>query len=328
MIITRTPLRITLGGGSTDLPSYYEKDGGFWIAAAIDKYVYWAANKFIGGDKYIIRYSEKEVVDDSKLIQHPLIKHLVESAGNVPKGTELVCFSDIEGGTGLGSSGSFSVGLAHILHELNGHPIQPHELAEQGFQAISFNPSKPEGKQDPYAAAFGGINTYTVDKTGHVTVTPLRISGKTLQDLQQNLLLFDTKLRRDSSITLLSQDMKTKHGDASMIHNLDDIKKIGLLSKDLLESGQTEQFGKLMHEHWMLKKKRSPNMSTPDIDALYSHALSNGAVGGKLVGAGGGGFLLLYANNSQKLISSMNSVGARQVPFKFSEAGSSVMVRG
>ena len=323
MIITQTPLRIALGGGGTDLASYYSKFGGFWVSAAINKYVYITLNDSFDNE-IRAHYSKIEVVKDISNITHPLIREAFKLTGLNKKGVEVTSMADVPAGTGLGSSGSYTVGLLRALHAYKREHITAYNLAEKACNVEIDILKEPIGKQDQYAAAFGGINQYQADEKGNVTVTPLRISNDTLFDLENNLLLFFTGYSRNSYDILSHQNNATKKDSQPMIENLNEIKKLGHECKEAIESGNTVRFGELMDIHWQNKKKRSPGITNPKIDEWYNIAMQNGAVGGKLIGAGGGGFLMFYAKDSDKLRAAMKKIGLRELRFKFDFEGSKI----
>jgi D-glycero-alpha-D-manno-heptose-7-phosphate kinase len=325
MIIVRSPLRITFGGGGTDLPSYYREHEGSLIAAAIDKYVYVTAIKpFTPG--IFLKYSKIEHVDKIEEIQHPIIREgLKQFDLGVPQ-IEITTLADIPAGTGLGSSGSFTTALLRTLHAHARTIIHPRELAEQACHIEIDLLKEPIGKQDQYIAAFGGITCFTFRTNGEVEAVPLAVGEDTLHALEDNLLLFFTGFSRSASTILSDQDKRTKGGDAGMIDNLHYVKDLGLRSKHVLEAGDLTGFGKLMHEHWLQKRKRSTGMSNPKIDEWYNLALDNGAVGGKLIGAGGGGFLMFYAEDRGRLRRAMRTAGLSEVRFHFDFEGTKVVV--
>jgi D-glycero-alpha-D-manno-heptose-7-phosphate kinase len=325
MIIARSPLRITLGGGGTDLASYYERNEGFLIAAAIDKYVYVTVMRPFKPGIYL-KYSALEQVGAVEEVKHPIIREalLLENLPN-PQ-IEITTLADIPAGTGLGSSGSFTTALLKALHTHHRKASHAQELAEQACEIEIGRLREPIGKQDQFIAAFGGITCLTFHKDHRVSVEPLRILPKTLYDLEDNLLLFFTGFERPAGGILGEQRARSLSGDSAMLGNLDFVKELALRSKDALESGDLVRFGQLMHEHWTHKKRRSEHMSNPKIDAWYSLAMRNGAIGGKLVGAGGGGFLMFYAADRVKLRQSMIEAGLEEVRFRFDFEGTKVVL--
>lgn len=328
MIITRSPLRITLGGGGTDLPSYYREHGGFLVAAAIDKYVYITLHETFQAE-YLIKYSKLERVTRIDEIEHPIIREALKlvSAGDGEAHLELTSMADIPAGTGLGSSGSFTTALLKALHAHRKDLILPQELAEQACHIELDLLGEPVGKQDQYIAAYGGITCLSFGRDGRVDARPLQLSQESLYNLEDNLLLFFTGYSRSAGSILKDQDRRTKAADASMIEHLDRVKDLALRSMAALEAGDLRRFGLLMHEHWQHKRGRSAGMSNPEIDKWYAIAMANGAVGGKLIGAGGGGFLMFYTEEKARLRHAMFEAGLREVRFRFDFEGTKIVVQ-
>ncbi|MEQ8665995.1 MAG: kinase [Rhodospirillales bacterium] len=325
MIITRTPLRISLGGGGTDLPSYYEKRGGFVLSAAINKYIYITANKaFRPG--YLLKYAQTEQVQTIEEIQHDIFREVLRIM-NLKPGVELVSIADVPAGTGMGSSGSFTVGLLHALHSYQRLPVSARALAETANHIEMTVLGEPCGKQDHYIAAYGGLLCQTYDVGGDVSVEPLSISGSALRELSEGLMLFFTGYSREASALLADQAERTAAEDTSMLEGLDLMKDIGLRVRDALEQGDNRKFAALMHEHWESKRKRSRGMSSGEIDRLYGVARDNGSLGGKLVGAGGGGFLLFFTENRSALRKAMVAEGLQELDFSFDFDGSITQLR-
>ena len=324
MIIARSPLRISLGGGGTDLPSYYREHEGFLIAAAIDKYVYVTINRPFNEGIYL-KYSEIEHVKTVDEVSHNIIREALKLENlNTPQ-VEISSIADLPSGTGLGSSGSFTTALLKALYAYRHRHINPEELAELACAIEIDRLKEPIGKQDQYIASVGGITCFAFHKDNSVTFAPLKISRETFHKLEDNLLLFFTGFSRSASEILKDQHIKSQKNDVDMLNNLHFVKEIGYLSKDALESGNTYKFGELMHQHWEHKKKRSGGMSNQDIDTWYETALKNGAIGGKVVGAGGGGFLMFMAHDAAKLRSAMTKSGLQEVRFKFDFEGAKVI---
>ncbi|HEX5415462.1 MAG TPA: galactokinase, partial [Chloroflexota bacterium] len=291
MIITRSPLRISLGGGGTDLPSYYQEHSGFVIAAAIDKYVYITLHQTFAPE-LILKYSQMERVHAVNEVQHPLIRAALGFTEVDASHLEITSMADIPAGTGLGSSGSFTTALLKALHTDKKNLIHPRELAEQACHLEIEVLKEPVGKQDQYIAAYGGITCFRFLPNGQVDAWPLKLATDTLYTLEDNLLLFFTGFSRSASEVLREQDLRSKQNDREMIANLHFVKDLGRESKDALVSGDLVRFAELMNVHWEHKKQRSSQMSNGKIDEWYSLARRNGALGGKLIGAGGGGFLM------------------------------------
>lgn len=326
MIITRSPSRISLGGGGTDLPSYYRQHTGFVIAAAIDKYVYITLHQtFV--DDLIIKYSQMERVQRLEEIRHPLIREAFKLAGVEPSFLEVASMSDIPAGTGLGSSGSFTTALLHALHTLKRRILPKQELAQQACHLEIDVLKEPVGKQDQYIAAFGGITCFTFLPDDRVELHPLQLSAETLTNLEDNLILFFTGYSRSASQILQHQDICSRDNDKSMLENLHYVKELGLASKKALETGDLRGFADLMHVHWEHKKKRSPSMSNSSIDHFYELGRANGALGGKLIGAGGGGFLMFYTEDKTRLRHAMRQAGLREVRMRFDFQGTTVVAQ-
>ena len=323
MIITRSPLRISLGGGGTDLPSYYREHTGFLIAAAIDKFVYITLHRPFT-DEVIVKYSRLETVRDAVELQHPIVREALQLLG-VRTHIEITSIADIPAGTGLGSSGSFTTALLRGLHVLKKSFISPSDLAEQACHIEIDRLGEPIGKQDQYIAAYGGITCFTFHPDDAVTVEPLELAPDTLHNLEDNLALFFTGYTRDASSILKDQDARSRHNDRSMIDNLHFVKKLGLDSRAALESGDLRGFAELMHVHWQHKKARSRGMSNSSIDELYELGRCHGALGGKIIGAGGGGFLMFYTEDKTRLRAAMSAAGLREVRFRFDFAGNHVV---
>lgn len=325
MIIVRSPLRISLGGGGTDLPSYYRDHEGFLIAGAIDKYVYVTVMRpFTPG--IFLKYSQLEHVEKVDEVRHPIIREAVKQLDFKTPQLEITTLADIPAGTGLGSSGSFTTALLKALYAHRKRLIHPEELAELACHIEIDRLGEPIGKQDQYIAAFGGLTCFTFRKNDTVEAKPLAVSVDTMHDMEDNLMLFFTGFSRSASSILKDQNTRTKQSDGDMLNNLHFVKELGLRSKEALEGGDPLRFGELMHEHWEHKKRRSGGMSNPQIDEWYQLGMQNGAVGGKLVGAGGGGFLMFYAKDRGKLRKAMTRAGLEEVRFHFDFEGTKVIL--
>jgi D-glycero-alpha-D-manno-heptose-7-phosphate kinase len=325
MIITRSPLRITLGGGGTDLPSYYRDHEGFVISAAIDKYVFVTIMRpFVPG--IFLKYSSLEHVETVDDIQHAIIREAVRMMSFRTPQIEITTLADIPSGTGLGSSGSFTTALLKALYAHRRMLLVPGELAELACEIEINRLHEPIGKQDQYIAAYGGITCFQFHSDGAVDAVPLQINMNTMYDLEDNLLLFFTGFSRSAGVILKDQDARTQKSDPEMIQNLHYVKELGLRSQKALESGRTAEFGEIMHEHWLHKRRRSSGMSNSQIDEWYQLGLKNGAIGGKLVGAGGGGFIMFYAENRKLLRQAMASAGLEEVRFRFDFEGTKVLI--
>ena len=325
MIITRSPLRITLGGGGTDLPSYYREHGGFVISAAIDKYVYVSVIRpFVPG--IFLKYSQLEKVDHIDQVDHRIIREALRILDFKTPQVEITTLADIPAGTGLGSSGSFTTALLKALYTHRKRLVLMDELASLACEIEINRLKEPIGKQDQYIASYGGITCFHFNPDESVVATPLKLSMDTLFDLEDNLLLFFTGYARSAGSILEDQQQRSERADPAMLANLHYVKELGLRSQVALEAGHTVEFGEIMHEHWEHKRKRSKGMSNPQIDKWYELGRKNGAVGGKLVGAGGGGFLLFYTEDRKQLRNAMTSAGLEEVRFRFDFEGTKVLL--
>jgi D-glycero-alpha-D-manno-heptose-7-phosphate kinase len=326
MLIVRSPLRVSLGGGGTDLPSYYRQHGGFLVAAAIDKYVYIILNQRFT-DSLLLKYSRLEEVPSADAIQHPIIREAFKLTGVTQTNLELTSMADIPGGTGLGSSGSFTTALLRTLHAHQRNIISLAGLAEEACHIEIERLGEPVGKQDQYIAAIGGITAFTFHPDGRVDYRPCKISEETLFNLEDNLLLFFTGYSRAAGEILRDQDHRSKQDDQAMLDNLHFTKELGYQSLAALEGGHLEEFARLMDVHWQRKKARSTGMSNAQINEWYDHAMANGALGGKLIGAGGGGFLMFYAGDKRRLRHALREKGLQEVRFRFDFEGTKVVAQ-
>ena len=331
MIIVRAPVRIPIGGGGTDLPSYYSLHGGEWISAAIDKYIYISVNKRFE-NTLRVSYSETEEVESPEDVKHPIVREALKLLG-IEGGLEIVSIADVPSHTGLGTSGSFTVALLTALHAFlkntthNDIPSKK-KIAEQACH-ISMNLLKePSGKQDEYIAAYGGLTAFLASNNGEVTVDPFyskKVFPATLRELENNLLIFYTGIRRESRDALQIQTDATLKKESDMIENLHRVKEIGKEVKESIIDGNFSRFGELLDLHWQEKIKRK-GTSNSEINDWYEIAKANGAVGGKLMGAGGGGFFIFYCeNNRDKLRKAMAAQGFQEVPFRFDLEGVKVI---
>lgn len=326
MIITRAPLRIPLGGGGTDLPSYYSQYGGFILSVGIDKYIYICLNRPAADNLLRVKYSRYEQVDSVDKIQHDLVRPTLRLLG-ITKKVEIVSIGDVPDGTGMGSSSAYLVSLLTALYELKREHIPMQALAEQAFYIEHDLAGHPVGKQDHYMAAFGGFTCLDIQRDGKVIVSPLSISLDTVERLRNGLLLFYTGTNRSSREILQAQKDDTQSGNNQVVESLHQTKEIGLRIKNVLEQGDTDRFGLLMDEHWQNKKRRSGKISNPQIDGWYELAKSKGALGGKVMGAGGGGFLLLYCPTEAKptIRKTLTAEGLCETPFNFDLSGAKTL---
>lgn len=332
MIIVKAPLRISIGGGGTDLPSYYTHFESTFISAAINKYIYISVHPIFIED-IILKYSEMEKVKSTDQIKHPIVREALKQTG-IHSAIEISSFADIPSGTGLGSSGTFTVSLLKALYTFKNINHSNMSLAEDACRIEIEKLGAPIGKQDQYIASVGGLTNFHIDKTGHVTARPLEMDQHDRTDLEEHLLLFFTGYSRSANELLREQDEKTRAPSTSsaitpsneMIENLHFTKELGLKISKALEKGKLTEFGQLMNTHWEFKKKRSKSMSTGRIDEWYDLAMKNGALGGKLIGAGGGGFLMFLADDKRRLRKTMREAGLQDVPFRFDNLGAQVVL--
>jgi Predicted kinase related to galactokinase and mevalonate kinase len=325
MIITRSPLRISLGGGGTDLPSYYEHHGGFLIAAAIDRYVYVTVNRPFGAG-IRLKYSNIENCDTVDEVQHPILREALRMMNLRTPQIEITTLAEIPSGTGLGSSGSFTTALVKGLYAHRRRLLHSSEVARLACEIEIDRLHEPVGKQDQYIAAYGGVTCFDFHPDGSVEARPLAIGMDTLFELEDNLLLFFTGFSRSAGSLLQDQKSRSEAADPEMIENLHYVKELGHRSQSALEAGRCTEFGELMHEHWEHKKLRTSGMSNPQIDEWYELGRRKGAIGGKLVGAGGGGFLMFYAEDRKGLRQAMRDAGLEEVRFRFDFEGTKVMM--
>ncbi len=326
MILTRTPLRISLGGGGTDLPSYYREFGGFAISAAIDKYIYIGLNRsFLPG--YTLKYSETERAPDREQIKHRLTRETLLKL-DIDESLEIVSVADAPPGTGLGSSGAFLVGLIHALKTHSQTQTDAETLAQAAVDIEINRLQEPVGKQDQYIAAYGGLLCQQYHPDDSVQLSRLQMSESAVSELQNSLMLFYLGTTRNASSILEDQKKRSEQRDPKMLEDLHFIKQLGMEIKSALEAGEIGRFGELMHQHWLRKRERSPSITSSAIDQLYELGRTKGgANGGKLVGAGGSGFLLFQTQDRKLLRETMHSAGLAEMSFSFDFRGSVVMLK-
>ncbi len=325
MIITRTPVRISMGGGGTDLQSYYSKYGGFLIGATINKYIYITLTKMFEGDLQV-KYSKTETVKTVDELQHPTVRESLKLA-KIYNGVEITSIADVPSNSGLGTSSSFLVGLLRALHAYKNEHVTNFEIAEEACKIEIEILKEPIGKQDQYLASFGGIQCLEFDKEGRVTMYPLKITHDVVEELEKNIALFYTGIRRPSSYVLSEQDKSVKEEKGNAVDCMHEIKNIALKTKKHLEDGNVNGFGEMLDLHWNAKKKMSNKVSNEFIDKCYNTAMGNGAIGGKIMGAGGGGFFMFYCDNKKdSLRKAMNMLGLKEMHFRFDFEGSKVLL--
>ena len=324
LIVSRTPFRLSLGGGGTDLPAYYSKHGGFFISGAVNRYMHIVLNdRFEPGIR--VSYSQTEIVQSAEEIRHPIVRETLKYLDFKDR-IEIVSLADVPAATGLGSSGSFSVGLLNALYAHQKVIKTPVEVAEEACHIAMVRLHEPSGKQDEYAASLGGIRSYEIDRDGKVTPRELKISPETLDELEHGIMMFYTGIKRSANEILGSQRSKVASNDEGAVEKMHAIKSIGYESKRTLESGDLRRFGELLDEHWKAKRGVTDAMTTDGIDHWYAEARKHGALGGKVVGAGGGGFLMLYCEEGRsKVRAALAREGLVEMKFRFDFEGSKVI---
>jgi D-glycero-alpha-D-manno-heptose-7-phosphate kinase len=326
MIVTRTPFRVTLGGGGTDLPSYYEKYGGFIFSAGINKYMFINLNRPVVDDLIRIKYSESETVETLDEVRHLYAREALRMTG-IEKGIEISSIADISAGTGLGSSSCYAVGLLHALHVFNRDYIPLHELAEKDFKMEAEILKRPIGKQDPYLAALGGLTVLEIAKDGKVTVRKAKVTEGVADDLNRNMMIFFTGVTRSADEILSAQSSSVKGDDKAVTDSMHYIKELGYKILEAVETGNLTDVGLLFDQHWQHKKKISDKISNPRFDEIYEAAKEHGALGGKISGAGGGGFFTFYVEKDHaKFSDAMKKFGLRPMLYRFDFEGSKVLV--
>ena len=323
MIFSRAPLRISIGGGGTDLPSYYLKRNGFVISSAINKYIYISIGQTFN-KKFLLKYSKLEETTNIKKIKHPLFRETLSEL-KIRTPVNISSHADIPSGSGLGSSGCFTVALIKALNGIQNKKINNRKLAELACKIEIKKLKEPVGKQDQYTSTFGGLRSYNFLKSGEVIIKKINIKKKKLINFKNSLSMYYTGILRDSYDILKTQDIKSKRMNKEMLINLDIIKEMGFNTKYILEKGNIEEYGYLLNDHWETKKKRSPNMTSKFINKLYDYGLKNGAIGGKLIGAGGGGFLLFFSNNIKELDAAFDKINIKKMDFDFEFDGAKIL---
>ena len=326
MILSRTPFRVTLGGGGTDLPSYYSHHGGFIFAAALNKYMFINVNRPIVDDLVRVKYSKSEQVNHRNELQHEIAREALRLL-DIERAIEIISMADVPAGTGLGSSSCYAVGLLNALHTLKRQPVGLQQLAEEACHIEMEVLGKPIGKQDQYMASFGGFTTLEISTNGVVTVNPAPVSQSVVDDLERNMLLFYTGTSRLSMDILSEQSKGAAQPKSVVVESLHQIKEMGYEIKEAVASGNLTDFGLALDRHWQLKKRMSDKISSPTFDRLYELAKANGALGGKISGAGGGGFFTLYAESHHpKLRKAMVDAGLREMRYRFDFEGTKILV--
>lgn len=326
MIITRTPFRVTLGGGGTDLPSYYEKHGGFVFSAGIDKYMFASVNRPMEDDLIRLKYAEAEAVEHVKDVRHPIAREALKLMG-IDRQVEISTVADVSAGTGLGSSSCYAVSVLHALHTLKREYVPLQTLAEEDFLIERKMLGRPIGKQDPYLAAFGGLTVLEIATDGSVSVRKAHVSRETSDTLNRNLLMFFTGVRRSADTILTDQTKRLSEEKSEAREAMHEIKDIGRQILAAVEDDELDEIGHLFDAHWRHKKRTSSGMTNPEFDRIYEAAKTAGALGGKISGAGGGGFFTFYVpDNHHGFRKAMIALGLRELHYRFDFEGSKVLV--
>lgn len=325
MIVSRAPFRFSLGGGGTDLPSYYERFGGFVVTAAIDQYVYVTANKRFYDD-IRLAYSQTEIVPNVNSIRHPIFREALRMTG-ISRAIELTSVADLPSNSGLGSSSSFTVALLNALHTFKREFVSSRQLAEEACEIEMHRLGEPIGKQDQYIAAFGNVTALSIDTDGTVEVEPVPVRDEVLDELQNNLVIVYSGVERPANVVLREQGERVRRDDAATVEGMHRIKNIGHEVYRLLVEGRIDRYGELLHEHWLNKRKLASTMTDDRIDEYYETARRAGALGGKLMGAGGGGFFMFYTRPADKraVWDALTTVGLRPLRFRFDLDGARIV---
>jgi D-glycero-alpha-D-manno-heptose-7-phosphate kinase len=325
MIITRTPFRITLGGGGTDLRTYYEKHGGFIFAAGLDKYMFIDANRAVADDLIRVKYSKSETVEHVSEVQHDIAREIFKYTG-IDKNIEISSLADVPAGTGLGSSSCYAVGLLHAIHTMKRDYVPLAQLAEEDYHIEAEILKRPIGKQDPYLAAFGGLTVLEIAQDGTVKVRAANVSVDVADELNRNILMFFTGKTRNADEILREQEKGAKDDKKDVVDSMHVIKDIGYRILEAVETGNIDEVGRKFHEHWQYKKRISAKMTNPEFDKIYNAALDGGALGGKISGAGGGGFFTFYVPEKHRVFRErMREFNLREMRYHFDIEGTKVL---
>jgi len=325
MIVSRAPVRFSLGGGGTDLPAYADRFGGYLVSAAIDKYIYVTANKRFHRD-IRLAYSKTEIVPAVDRIEHPIFREALRMTG-IEHSIELTSVADLPANSGLGSSSSFTVALLNALHTYKREFVSSRQLAEEASEIEMVRLGEPIGKQDQYIAAFGNVTAFTFETDGSVVVEPVPVRDEVLDELETNLVIVWSGVERPASVVLSEQGQRLRELETDVIERMHSIKEIGREVHRLLVAGDVDRYGELLHHHWTQKRKLASKMTDPTLDEHYEAARDAGALGGKLMGAGGGGFFMLYTRPADKrrVIEAMGARGLRQLRFRFDLDGARIV---
>lgn len=326
MIITRTPFRVSLGGGGTDLPAYYSQYGGFVFSYALDKYMYIQVTQPIVDDLVRMKYSESETVEHTSQIKHSLAREILKRSG-IERAISVVSVADIPAGTGLASSASYGVGLLKAIDQLKGGTRSVADLAEEAIDVEMNTLGRPIGKQDQYMVAFGGLTVIDVARDGRVKARPAVVASDVVDELESNLMLFFTGISRGAEAILQEQSSSISKKSAQVVDSMHFIKELGYKILEAVESGNVDTVGQMMHQHWEYKKQISTSMTNPNFERIYQAARTAGALGGKIVGAGGGGFFLFYVPEKHRAFrTKMGELGLKELRSRFDFEGTKVLL--
>lgn len=321
MIITRAPFRVSFCGGGSDLPSFYEEHGGCVLSTTIRKYMYLTIHNYFHKDQIVLKYSKTECVKDFNEIEHRIFKQCLTDF-NI-KGVEISSMADIPAGTGLGSSSTFTVALLHLLNTYKGEYVSKYKLAKDACEIELEKLGEPIGKQDQFAAAFGGLNYYEFLPSGFVKVEPIIMSAESYKKLENNLMMFYLGGTHSASEILKEQSQNIKSVDKSTIQK--QMCDITRTLKEELQKNNVNAMGELLHDNWMLKRTLASGISNPLIDDVYECAMKSGAIGGKLLGAGGAGFMLFYVPEDKQIEVRNALVNLREMEFEMDNSGASII---
>ena len=325
MIVTRTPFRVSFVGGGSDLPEFYTKHQGAVLSCTINKYMYISTHRFFDEDKICLKYSKTEITSNVHELQHPAAREILKKF-SIHGALEISSNADVPAGTGLGSSSSFAVGLLHNLYAFSGRFAPKEELAQNACEIEIEKLKEPIGKQDQYAAAYGGLNIIKFHKSGSVDVEPLYLNQEVYERLQRNLLMFYVGDQRNTALILSEQQQNMVYEDKVSILN----KMVDLVwyMRDALYNGRVDDLGPILHANWELKKQLASKITNAKIDEYYDIAINNGALGGKILGAGGGGFLLFYCPEEKQILLRKALFFLKEMPFRIEREGSKVIYVG
>lgn len=325
MIVSRAPVRFSLGGGGTDLPAYSDRFGGYLVSAAIDKYIYVTANKRFHRD-IRLAYSKTEIVPSVDRIEHPIFREALRMLG-IEHSIELTSVADLPANSGLGSSSSFTVALLNALHTYKRDFVSSEQLAREACAIEIERLGEPIGKQDQYIAAYGSVTAFTFSQDGSVSVEPVPLRDEVMGELESNLLIVWSGIERPARVVLSEQGKRLQDLEPDVVARMHRIKEIGREVYRMLVAGRLDDYGDLLHDHWTQKRKLASSMTDEVLDEIYETARAAGALGGKLMGAGGGGFFMFYVRPAEKrrVVEALTAKGLRVLRFRFDLDGARIV---